>query len=197
MDPRPLYRTALDWTTGLAAAVTEDQMSLPTPCAEFDVRALIGHLVGTVRRGHAAAAGLDVMAVNVDLPDLADPAGDFAAGAKAAVDAWAADDSLLDAMITVPWGTVPGRGVLIGYLNETLVHGWDLAAATGQDWEADPDVVDVVAQIFPQFLRADIRDADDVPFGRVVEPRPGAGPTERLANWSGRRSTEWLTRVSH
>ena len=192
MDPRPLYRNALTWTSGLAAAVTEEQMSLPTPCSEFDVRALIGHLVGTVRRGHAAASGLDVMAVDVDLPTLADPSGDLATGAAASLSAWESDDALLEAMITVPWGTVPGRGVLFGYLNETLVHGWDLAAATGQNWEADPDVVSVVAQVFPQFLPADIRDADDVPFGRVVEPRPDAGPTERLANWSGRRSMEWL-----
>ncbi|GGG20729.1 TIGR03086 family protein [Rhodococcoides trifolii] len=193
MDPRPLYRSALDWTAGLAAAVTEEQMSLPTPCSEFDVRALIGHLVGTVRRGHAAASGRDVMAVNVDLHDLADPAGDLAAAAAASLAAWDADDSLLDAMITVPWGTVPGRGVLFGYLNETLVHGWDLAVSTGQSAEADPAVVGVVAGVFPQFLPADIRDADDVPFGRVVEPRPDAGPTERLANWSGRDSAEWLT----
>ncbi|MDJ0392881.1 TIGR03086 family metal-binding protein [Rhodococcus sp. G-MC3] len=191
MDPRPHYRNALEWTTGLAAAVTDDQMSLPTPCPEFDVRALIGHLVGTVRRARAAGEGRDVLAVGVDLPDLADPAGDFASGAAAALAVWE-DDSLLDAVITVPWGTVPGRGVMIGYLNETLVHGWDLAVATGQSAEADPAGVGVVAAVFPQFLPADIRGSADIPFGAVVEPRPHAGPTERLANWSGRNSVDWL-----
>ena len=49
-DPRSLYAPALTWTTELINAVRPDQLEDPTPCAEFDVRALLGHLVATVER---------------------------------------------------------------------------------------------------------------------------------------------------
>ena len=69
------------------------------------------------------------------------------------------------------------------------MHGWDLAVATGQPSEADPALVEAVAGITRAFIPAEQRGGA-VPFGPVVEPRPEAGPTERLANWSGRPSPE-------
>jgi uncharacterized protein (TIGR03086 family) len=97
-----------------------------------------------------------------------------------------ADDTLLDRPTTVPWGTLPGRATIWGYLNEALVHGWDLAVATGQDPEADPALVGAALAAVQRFLPADMRGGE-IPFNPVVEPAPDAGPTERLANWSGHR----------
>jgi uncharacterized protein (TIGR03086 family) len=53
--------------------------------------------------------------------------------------AWA-DDAKLDTLVEVPWGKVPGRFALAGYIQEILAHGWDLARATGQETERDPEL---------------------------------------------------------
>ena len=185
-DPRPFYREAVTWVAGLAAGVHTDQMADPTPCDEFDVRTLLAHLLTTVRRPRAFAEGADGLALPHVIPGVEDEAlaRTYAEDADASVIAWS-DDAALDRIMRVPWGEVTGRETLLGFLNETLVHGWDLAAATGQDPEADPATVAFAMASAARILPDDGRD--HVPFGPAVEPAEGAGPTERLANWSGRR----------
>lgn len=183
LDPRPLYFAAATWVTDLIRRVDDAQLADPTPCTEFDVAALTQHLVGTVRRATVIGEGGDFTTVPVTGGDYdADTFTDAVDQARAA---WA-DDASLSRLVAVPWGQVPGGGALWGYLNELLVHGWDLAVATGQPAEADPTVVAPVLTAVKGFLPAEIRSDDTVPFGAVVDPRPEAGPTEQLANWSGR-----------
>ena len=91
----------------------------------------------------------------------------------------------LGVLVTVPWGRVPGRAAVWGYVREALVHGWDLAVATGQDGEADPATAEAVLAVTQQVMPAEPRGGP-IPFAAPVDPRPGAGPTERLANWCGR-----------
>ncbi|GAA3718472.1 TIGR03086 family metal-binding protein [Gordonia hankookensis] len=188
-DPRPAYGAATTWVTGLLAAVSDDQLTSPTPCEEFDVRTLAAHVIATAQRAIVLAEGGDVLAV----PRFAEThdAESYAALVARAVELWS-DDAKLGAMVRVPWGEVPGAGALWGYVSETLVHGWDLAVATGQPAEADPEFVGSVLAVAQQFIPAEIRGDAEVPFGPVVEPRPEAGPTERLANWTGRDATTWV-----
>ncbi len=186
IDPRPFYERALSWADGVVLGVDPAALEGPTPCSEYDVRALLGHLVATVDRARVIGEGGDprTMPVVVAVPD-----DGWADALTAAVDKMAAvwaDGALLDEPVPVPWGMVPGRAAIWGYANEALVHGWDLAVATGQDAEADPDLAAaVLAGVLPK-LPAD-RRGGPVPFSDVVESAPDAGPTERLANWSGHR----------
>ncbi|KAA0021400.1 TIGR03086 family metal-binding protein [Antrihabitans cavernicola] len=188
LDPRPIYLGATAWVTGLLVAVREDQLTLPTPCEEFDVRALSSHLVGTV--GRIIAIG------EVGSPDAVSPlapeydAKTFAQLADRAQVVWA-DTALLDKPVAAPWGQAPGRVALWGYINEALVHGWDLAVATGQPSEADPSLVEPTAVMVRAILPGEVR-VPGTPFTAVVEPRHVAGPTERLANWSGRSAQNWV-----
>lgn len=183
IDPRPLYAAAVDHTCALIPRVTA--FDAPTPCPEFDVRTLLGHLVATVERARVIGEGGDPHSVPLVVTGVPDDgwADAYRAAADKALAVWA-DDALLDRMVTAPWGTVPGRGTVWGYLNETLVHGWDLAVATGQDPEADPELAGALLAAVRAFIPAEQRGGP-VPFGPVVASHPDAGPTERLANWSG------------
>ncbi|WP_338892249.1 TIGR03086 family metal-binding protein [Rhodococcus sovatensis] len=189
IDPRPLYRDALDWVATLIREVRTEQLPLPTPCTEFDVATLIGHQLAGVRRAATMGNGGSAESVPFVLEGFGDPTSAYLAEASAAMKAWE-DDAKLDTTVAAPWGVVPGRAAMWAYLNETLVHGWDLAVATGQSYEAPPEMVTHVLTAATTAIPAETRNF--MPFDEVVEARPGAGPTERLANWSGRVSDPWI-----
>ena len=58
-DPRPLQARAVENARGAVAAVRPEQLTLPTPCTEFDVRALLGHIVAVLHRVAAVGRGED------------------------------------------------------------------------------------------------------------------------------------------
>lgn len=189
-DPREQYFRAMDWVADLAAAAPADRMGAPTPCSEYDVSTLLQHLVTTVRRPRAIADGTDPMrfpTVSADVPD-GRGAQIYAAEAAELRTCWGGEQgaALLDRTVRVPWGEASGRDALRGYLSETLVHGWDLAVATGQDPEADPDLAEAALAAARRLVPAEFRGGGS-PFAPPVPPADGAGPTERLANWSGHR----------
>ena len=75
--------------------------------------------------------------------------------------------------MTVPWGQVPGRAAVWGYLREALVHGWDLAVATGQRPEADPGTAEAVLAQMQRVLPAEPRGGP-IPFAAPVSPAAGS-----------------------
>lgn len=186
-DPRPVYRRALEQTGAVLDRVTTGQLGLPTPCSEYDVELLVRHVVFGVRRAETIAGGGDPLQV----PD----AGDVAIGqlvpayrqaAEAAEVAWAPDERL-EATVWVPWGRVPGRQALWGYVMEVLVHGWDVAAATGQPTELDLELGRVVLAAARVGLPREPRGAPHIPFGPVVDVPISEGVYAQLAGWVGRR----------
>jgi uncharacterized protein (TIGR03086 family) len=187
-DPRPLYRRAVAQTEAIVAAVTRDQLGLPTPCPEYDVRTLLAHITGGLTRtalvGEGDPDALAHPAQASGVPDDGWPAA-YRAAATRAVAAWA-DDTKLDTLVEVPWGKVPGRFVIAGYIQEILTHGWDLAKATGQPTEGDPELALYALAGAKRILPPDIRGAEGIPFGPVVEAPADAGPYTQLAAWLGR-----------
>ncbi|MEJ2867183.1 TIGR03086 family metal-binding protein [Actinomycetospora sp. OC33-EN08] len=188
-DPRPLLTRALDQIGDLVAATGPDALARPTPCADWDVRALLDHLVGVHRRvAHVGAGG---HFADVD-PNLSVPVGahaDEVARARAEVDrVWGldgADDSVLDRELTVPWGAMPGRFAAFGYVQELTVHAWDLAVATGRTEGLDPVLAEAVEETARRVLPAEPRGGP-IPFGPPVATTDDAGPYARLVGWLGR-----------
>jgi uncharacterized protein (TIGR03086 family) len=185
---RPLA-TALDGTGRLVAGVTGDQWQLPTPCADWDVRALLNHLVGGNRLVTRVLSGEQLPPPE----QLGRRAGEDQLGADP-VAAWrdSADELLaafgapgvLDRPHTVPAGTLPGPAVVHLRVVETLVHGWDLARATGQRPPFPDELVEPELAFSADLLGR--LPAGRQPFG-PSRPAPADAPAiDRLAALLGR-----------
>ena len=186
VDPRPLFYRALDQAEKVVAATGEDTMGLPTPCDEFDVRTLGGHLVAVVRRiDHVGNGGkaMDLPSVIRDLP--AADIGPLLGAARADLVATWTDDALLDKTLSLPFGEFPGRAALAAYSQEMVVHSWDLAKALGRLDLLDDELAEAVLPIARKFVPAEPRGGH-VPFGPVLDVPPTAGPYAQLAGHLGR-----------
>ena len=160
--------------------VTAEQWSAPTPCDGWTVRDLVGHVVAGNRQVVAALRGAPAALAGTDAPDPVDAyessAGDLA-GAFGTPGA-------LAALVTVPFGTVPGRVAAHLRITELLVHGWDLARATGHAMPVPEEFVLPELEFTRQSLPT-------IPAGRSPfkpsRPAPtGASPLDRLAALLGR-----------
>jgi uncharacterized protein (TIGR03086 family) len=204
IDPRPLFAAATETATEVIGNVRADQLANPTPCTEYDVRALLRHLVGVVPRVVAMGRGDDPMRVTApDLDAMADddvmPA--WRAAVAEAKAAWA-DGSALERTIVLPWATDTGAAALLGYVSEITVHTWDVAHATGQTpaWnsEAVENAYALIRNWLPGEGRAEIfaevrkkmgpaaAAAPDA-FAEVVPVPDDAPLIDRLVAWNGRR----------
>jgi uncharacterized protein (TIGR03086 family) len=185
MDIVRLHESALDETARLVDGVRPDQMGLPTPCSEWDVRTLIAHLVGGNVRFLDVAEGKprpERTSVSSDvLGD--DPAGAYRRSAEALKQAWR-DPSRLDQQCELPVGVMPGRAALNLHLVETVAHAWDLAKATGQQPAFDPDVVQAAAQFARSTLPED--RPPGMPFAPPVPVPDDLSELDRLAAYLGR-----------
>lgn len=186
-DPRPLFAQALDQTERQIVAVRSDELGNSTPCAEFDVRALMGHMISVLRKLSLAGAGRDTSDV-ANVIDGIDDAGWVKAFTEVRGEAeriWA-DDAILDRMVTLPWATLPGRAVVDGYTHEFTVHSWDLAAATGRLNGLDPALAERALKALTTLAPPESRDGQGA-FGPVVPVHDDADPYSRLAGYAGRQ----------
>ncbi|WP_354640162.1 TIGR03086 family metal-binding protein [Kitasatospora camelliae] len=184
-DPRPQYLRALDQLEKLFLQVTPEQLDRPTPCTEYDLRALLGHTLGGIHRVAyvgEGGRGLDLPAQAGEIADTAWPAALGRARQRVAA-AWEEDEKL-DRVVEVPWGYVPGRIALGGYVMEAVTHAWDIAQVVAPGAALDEELALSVLPVAEQVLPADQRD--DVPFGPVQPAPADADAPTRLAAWLGR-----------
>lgn len=202
-DPRPLFATAVRIATPVIAGVSPDQLSLPSPCVEFDVKGVLDHLVFVLHRVAKLCRGEEAFAptsmADAEL-DHADYAADWTAAA-ADVDRAVADDSLLERTIVLPWAALSGAEMLATYTSEVTTHTWDLATATGQHPAWDDDVcrlaLEAMHRSLPMVDRGPIWEAFranaptnmqfDPPFANAVAVGADASPIDQLVAWTGRQ----------
>lgn len=143
-------RTVEAWRTRVVSV--GDGWGRLTPCQEWDVRALVNHVVGEDRWTRPIVEGATVEEVG-DRFD-GDLLGDdpVAAALDASADAVAAVQERLPdgGTVHLSFGEVPMEEYVWQVSTDHLVHAWDLAAATGQDRKLDPEVVDTVAAWFAE-----------------------------------------------
>ncbi|QBI54358.1 TIGR03086 family metal-binding protein [Streptomonospora litoralis] len=183
-DPRPRFDRALDQTDHLVAAVLPGELAAPTPCAEYDVRALCGHMVAVLDKLARLGAGRSA----AEVPDVVDVADDHAGAfrrARAEVEHVWRDDAVLDRRIALPWATLPGREALTAYTHEFTVHSWDLAHATNRRTGLDEALAADALAWFARFEPSEAR-GEQGPFGAAVPVPDDADAYTRLAGFVGR-----------
>ncbi len=195
MDIIRLHEQAMDEAARLIDGVRPDQMSLPTPCSDWDVRALLAHLVGGNARYAAVAEGKPMgrgpaegkpMGRGPVAADLLgdDPAAAYRRSAVMVTAAWR-DPALLDQQFELPIGVLPGSAAIDLHLVETVAHAWDLAKATGQRLAFDPDIVRAATR-FVQAGGPGER-SPGAAFAAPVQVADNLPELDRLAAFLGRR----------
>ena len=185
-DIAQLHRRALDATHKIVAGIQPDQRTLPTPDEGWDVRALLNHIVSGNLWAVELTAGqtIDEVGDRLDGDMLGDdPLGAYDASAQAAAAAFE-EAGALDAQCAVSYGPVPGSVYAGHRFIDILIHGWDLAIATGQDATLDSALVAAcLAVVEPQ---AGLMQASGS-YGSHVDAPADADPQTRLLALLGRR----------
>lgn len=169
----------------LVAAVGSAQWDAATPCADWDVRALLNHVVRGNLLYVAALAGQEGPGRDADaLGD--DPVAAYQTSAADVVAAFRAPGAL-ERPVTVPFGTVPGEMALHLRIVEVLAHGWDLARATGRTISFPDDLVEQEIGFTRQALP--MIPPERTPFARSHPVADDAAPLDRLVALLGRDPT--------
>jgi uncharacterized protein (TIGR03086 family) len=144
-----LHAQALDVTGRIVTGIPAGRWHAATPCAGWDVHALLNHVVSGNLWAAELAAGTTTESVGGRLDgDVLgpDPARSYATSANAAAAAFLRPGAL-DAPCAVSYGPVPGSVYAGHRFLDVFVHGWDLATATGQDTALDPDLMEACRRI--------------------------------------------------
>lgn len=150
MDVVELHRRASEEFVRQVAAVRPDQWDAPTPCADWDVRTLVNHVVGEERWTVPLMAGRTIEDVGGSLDGdlLGDDPADAAAHAARAAQNAVTEPVLRGATVQLSYGEESAAEYVYQLATDHLVHGWDLAVAIGGDAQLDPEAVAEVASWF-------------------------------------------------
>jgi uncharacterized protein (TIGR03086 family) len=163
---------------GVVANISSDQLDQPTPCAQFTVRGVLEHMIGGATAFAAAFRGVEPAEA-----DTTDVLAGFGPALTELADAIASEGAL-DRQVQAPFGEVPGDTFARFVVLDGLVHGWDLATATGQPYAPSDELV-AAAREFAATAVPPLRDGDT--FADEGQASAGATPIERLAAFTGRR----------
>jgi uncharacterized protein (TIGR03086 family) len=170
----------------LVKNIEPDQLGNRTPCEKFDVRLLLGHFLGNLDSVAAGLRGAPMPEKLEPRPEVIgdDPAAAFDRVMGEFLDA-ARSPGALDRSLQVPFGNVPAPVLLQFVAFDLIMHSWDLAMATGQDYSPPDDVVAAADAFARQVVAPEWRDGDT--FAAEGEAPSGATPLDRLVAFSGRR----------
>lgn len=157
--------------------IAADDLSRRTPCTEFDVSELTGHLLNSI----SALGGM----VGAEIPQRQKDDSverQVIAAARPALDAWHRHG--LDGSVPFGKGEMPAKNAC-GILSiEFLVHAWDYAAAVGHDINAPEPLSEYVLGLARQIIRPELRG--QAGFDDPVDVPADAGALEQLVAFTGR-----------
>jgi uncharacterized protein (TIGR03086 family) len=171
----------------LVDLVPTDGWVRPTPCPDWDVRALVNHVAVVTEKFTRFARGEDGLVVE-DRRDWlgAEPAIGFREVVDDSGDAWAAHPEALDRTCLLPFGDFDGTTAAAINLFDAVVHEWDLATALGGPWQPADGAVEAALLVAELLVTPEARasgqfgperSTDSTPHGRLLAltGRPSAG----------------------
>ena len=174
MDLVDQFQKASDWTSSKIAGAT-DQLDAQTPCEEWKVRDVIGHLIDGQVLFQGAARG-EPSAPPTGAPKPvgdADPVGDYDTARNETLSAFKQPGAIEKA----------GFVGAIAWVDQ-LVHGWDIAKATGQDTTMPSDLAEAAfANLDGKFPT----DGSTPFFAKAVEVPADASAQDKLLGLAGRQ----------
>jgi uncharacterized protein (TIGR03086 family) len=185
------YRRSVEFWKGTVSEVSDD-WSKSTPCADWDVRALVNHVVSEDRWTRPLVEGRTIAEVGNALDgDLLgeNPKGSASAAADEALTA-VAERLPAGGKVHLSYGEEDIEEYIRQLVADHLIHGWDLAAGIGQNRNLDPELVEEVAEWF--------RDREEIyRSGGAIADRPesaaGGNPQADLLIAFG-RNPNWTPR---
>nr|WP_221373989.1 TIGR03086 family metal-binding protein [Actinoplanes polyasparticus] len=179
MDLPDIMDRAFAATTKVTRNVDPGQLGAPTPCREWDVRTLTNHLL-------LVAEAIELAGRGEPVPDdhwAGTGAGPFEARAAAATAAWATA-GVWDRPVRMGAMPMPAPMAVSMLVSDVVIHGWDLARATGQEFGCDDDV----AMVTLDFLTGMGEQGRAMGiFAAEVKAGEGASVLDRAIALSGRR----------
>jgi uncharacterized protein (TIGR03086 family) len=174
MDLLDLYERASDWTTSKVAGATS-KLDAPTPCDQWDVRTLLNHMLETQKYFVGSAQGKDASPPAPSPPELIgdDPLADFVRARGEMLTTYGEP------------GVIEKTGPSLGIaFSDQLLHGWDLAKATGQDTTMPEGLPDAAFEMIHGRFTDDQRKGV---FKPEIDVPADASAQEKLLAYTGRK----------
>lgn len=173
-------------TARIVTAISDEQLPGPTPCTDLPVAAVLHHLL-TLSIAFRGAAEKEPQGPGPQ-PDAAQLPPDWREQLPRHLDvlatAWR-DPSAWEGSTEIAGMTMAAPDVGVVALNEVLVHGWDAAAATGQEYRPDHDAVRACLE-FARRIATEAPGMRDAMYAPAVPVPDGAPELDRLIGQTGR-----------
>jgi uncharacterized protein (TIGR03086 family) len=188
MDPMDRLERARAWTGSILDGVHKEDLHEPTPCSDWDVSMLLDHLIADIDTFNRVASGEPLDLVTSIKPEGPENKGRATPNASVAFERvverareiWARPGAV-EQKYKTSRSELPGAALFNIFLIELLVHGWDLAKATGQPTEMPADL----AEAELSFTTAMMKERR-MGFEQPVPVPEDASATDRLVAWLGR-----------
>ena len=178
----------------LVLGTRDDQLDDPTPCPDYTVGDLVQHIGGLTLAFTGAAHKEPVPGAEQGGTGDASQLETgwrllIARDLEVLTESWRNPAAYEGTTMAGPV-ELPGAEAAAVALNELVVHGWDLAVATGQRYAADPASLDLCIAFARPFSTPETADQRGDAFGTVIEVPEDAPALTRLLGMMGRRA-DW------
>ena len=184
LEPIEIYQGAIDLIMPVVAGIGENQMGLPTPCAEWSVLQLVNHNLaiqsGTLALLTGRGTGSAAPDLTVALPE--GPASALLAVTGPLMQTLKSID--LDKPLETDFGLIPASSFIMFPMADLVIHKWDLAKATGQNSDIDASLAEICFRVLAP---AADQARENGECGPEVPVPPTASIQDRLLGMSGRQ----------